>query len=63
MASPTIIVQRLLQFLRDRARKAVFLGQCECGDAQADFEGDDEAEDNAERQEGAVVLLDGAVKT
>ena len=63
MACTTIVVQRLLQFLGDRAREAVFLSQRERGDAQADFERDDEAEDNAECQEGAVVLLDGAVQT
>ena len=60
---PTVIVQRLLQFLRDRARQAVFLRQGECGYAEADFKRDDEAEENAERQEGAVVLFDGTVET
>ena len=63
VACPTIVVQRLLQFLRDSAREAIFLGQSKGRDAQADFERDDEAEYNAECQEGAVVLLDGAVET
>ena len=63
VACPTIVVQRLLQFLRDSAREAIFLGQSKGRDAQADFERDDEAEDDAECQEGAIVLFDGAVKT
>ena len=63
MACPTIVIQRLFQFLRDSAREAVFLGQSKGRDAQADFKHDDEAEDDAECQEGAIVLFDGAVKT
>ena len=63
VACPTIVVQRLLQFLRDSAREAVFLGQSKGRDAHADFKRDDEAEDDAKCQEGAIVLFDGAVKT
>ena len=63
MACPTIVVQRLFQFLRDSAREAVFLGQSKGRDAHADFKRDDEAEDDAKCQEGAIVLFDGAVET